>query len=126
MPAYRLYVDESGDHTYRRVEEISRRYLGLTGVLIRRSDYDHAIPEELERLKREFFTYDPDSPPILTRKQIIARRAWFRVLLDAEVNARWEESLLALYRNLQAQIFTVVIDKHQHLERFPVGAWNPY
>ncbi len=127
VPPFRLYIDESGDHTYKHLEDLSRRYLGLTGVLISKAHYDPVVPRELERLKRQFFSYDPDIPPILTRKDIIYRKGVFRVLLNAEISARWDEALLAFLRDfLQAQIFTVVIDKQEHFERFPVGAWNPY
>jgi len=126
-PRYRLYVDESGDHTYKRVQDISRRYLGLTGVLIRKSDYNPAIPLALEGIKQAFFQYDPDIPPILTRKDIIKRRGLFRVLLDPATNRRWEDALVAFYSDaLLAQIFTVVIDKHEHQQRYPVDTWNPY
>jgi len=126
-PPYRLYIDESGDHTYKSVDDLSRRYLGLTGVLIRKAHYNPVVPRELERIKRSFFEYDPDMPPILTRKDIIKRRGLFRVLLDPAENARWEETLIQFYQTfLQAQIFTVVIDKHEHLQRYPVDTWNPY
>lgn len=126
-PTHRLYIDESGDHTYRSVAGLSRRYLGLTGVLIRKSRYDPVVPRELEKLKRDFFDYDPDTPPILTRKNIIKRRGVFRVLLNPGENTRWEDALLQFYRDtLSAQIFTVVIDKLKHQQRYPVDTWNPY
>lgn len=105
-PTHRLYIDESGDHTYRSVAGLSRRYLGLTGVLIRKSRYDPVVPRELEKLKRDFFDYDPDTPPILTRKNIIKRRGVFRVLLNPGENTRWEDA--------------------QHQQRYPVDTWNPY
>jgi hypothetical protein len=126
-PPYRIYIDESGDHTYKRVRDLSRRYLGLTGVVIRKSRYDPAIPAELEQIKRGFFAYDADMPPILTRKDIIKRRGLFRVLLDPAENRRWENTLLDFFRDtLRAQIFTVVIDKEEHQRRYPVDTWNPY
>ncbi len=126
MPAYRLYIDESGDHTYKNLDDPARQYLGLTGVLIHKAAYDPAIPQALEALKRAFFKYDPDIPPILTRKQIIDRRAWFGILRDKEKNAEWERRLLDFYSTLPAQFFTVVIDKKAHLANFPTDTWNPY
>ena len=38
MTLYRLYLDESGDHTFTESEEIEKRYLGLVGCSIRRED----------------------------------------------------------------------------------------
>ena len=126
VPLYRLYVDESGDHTYRQLDDLSKRYLGLTGVLIKKTDYDPHIPEALEKLKKEFFTYDPDIPPILVRSEIVQRRGCFGVLCDSATNAKWETALLAFCSRLPVQIFTVVIDKKKHLSRFQERAWNPY
>jgi hypothetical protein len=121
-----LYIDESGDHTYRQLADLSKKYLGLTGVLIKKTDYDPHIPEALERLKRTFFTYDPDIPPILVRQDVISRKKWFGILRDPQINAKWETAVLAFYAGLPAQIFTVVIDKKTHFQRFATGAWNPY
>lgn len=127
VPEFRLYIDESGDHTYKKVADLSRRYLALTGVLTRKSNYNPVIPRELERIKQDFFEYDPDMPPILTRKEIIYRKGSFRVLLDPAENTRWENTLIDFYQNfLQSQIFTVVIDKHEHLQQYPMATWNPY
>lgn len=126
MPTHRLYIDESGDHSYRSTQLSNRRYLGLTGVLIRQDRYSAWVPYELEALKRRFFKYDPDSPPILTRKQVIQRRSWFGVLRDPAINAEWEKEILAFYAKIPAQFFTVVIDKAEHYARYPVATYNPY
>ena len=123
---HRLFIDESGDHTYRHLEELARRYLGITGVLVRKDRYDPAVPDELERLKKSFFHYDPDSPPILTRKAIVGRKSWFWVLRVKAVNAEWERQLLCFYADLPAQVFTVVMDKKAHHERFGDASWNAY
>ena len=123
---YRLFVDESGDHTYRQLDDLSRRYLGLSGLLIRKSVYDPAIPLALEGLKKRFFRYDADNPPVLDRRSLIDRKSSFGVLRDSDLNAAWTEELLRLYRDLRAQVFTVVIDKREHQERYPADAWNPY
>lgn len=96
MHEWRLYIDESGDHTYKRIDDIDRRYLGLTGVLIRKRYYDNHVQPNLEVLKRELFRYDPDNPPILVRREIIHRRKWFYVLQDGALNEQWEGSLLRL------------------------------
>jgi hypothetical protein len=123
---YRLYIDESGDHAYRHLDDPHRRYLGLTGVLMRKSYYNPVVPNTLEALKRLFFTYDPDVPPILVRKALVDKKGSFGVLREPEINASWEQALLGFYTGLPAAIFTVVIDKKEHYERFPSSAWNPY
>lgn len=126
MAEYRLYIDESGDHTYRNLEQLDRRYLGLTGVLMNQGLYNPGVPEGLEELKRKFFTYDPDRPPILVRRQLINKRGAFGVLREESVNEEWEDAFLSFLRRLRAQIFTVVIDKKEHQERYVEDIWNPY
>ena len=126
MAEYRLYLDESGDHTYRNLEQLDRRYLGLTGVLIRQAYYNPRVPGELEELKKKFFTYDPDRPPILVRRQLISKKGAFGVLREVSVNEEWEDALLSFLRRLRVQIFTVVIDKYGHQERYGEDTWNPY
>ena len=56
MAEYRLYIDESGDHTYRNLEKLDSRYLGLTGALIHQVYYNPTIPDGSEELKKKFFT----------------------------------------------------------------------
>ena len=124
--SYRLYIDESGDHAYKRVADLSRRYLGITGVLIDKAYYAEFVQPELERLKRKLFRYDPDIPPVLVRSHIVKKKSHFGVLRDPKVNQEWEESLLELMHAIKVQIFTVVIDKQVHLQRYPVNTWNPY
>ena len=69
-----MYIDETGDHRYRQLDQLERRYLGLTGVLINKEYYDKSVPQTLEALKRQFFKYDPDRPPILVRSHIVYRK----------------------------------------------------
>ena len=37
---WRLYIDESGDHTYKHLDDPDKRYLGVTGVLFDKLRYD--------------------------------------------------------------------------------------
>ena len=73
MPDYRVYIDESGDHAYRNVDSLDKRYLALTAILVRQDRYDSEVRAPLEQLKKKHFTYDPDFPPVLVRSQIIKR-----------------------------------------------------
>lgn len=128
MFEYRLYIDESGDHSYKHVSELDKRYLGLTGVLINKRVYDIMFQPQLEQLKRVYFFYDIDNPPILVRKKIIQRREVFSVLEDQDLNSKWEESILNYFAGLipYSQIFTVVIDKEEHFKKYPTETFNPY
>jgi len=128
MTQWRMYIDESGDHTYKHTANLDIRYLGLTGVLIIKDYYDTHIQPELENLKRRIFKYDPDDPPILVRSMIKNRKSWFYVLQDEELNEQWEEEIIDFIQGLKRymQVFTVVIDKKKHLENYPVQTFDPY
>lgn len=128
MYTWRLYIDESGDHTYKKLDDLNSRYLGITGVLIKKKRYDEKIQPDLEQLKRSIFRYDPDNPPILVRSLIRGRKQWFYLLQDQSLNSKWETGLLAYLHNMvgYAQVFTVVMDKKQHLQQYPLQTFDPY
>ena len=128
MTVRRLYIDESGDHTYKRVDDLDKRYLGVTGVLFEKSRYDKEAQPGLEAIKQRIFRYDPDDPPILTRSHIMNRKHWFYVLQNPDLNQRWEEELLGFLESLvpYTRVFTVVIDKKTHLDSYPVHTFGPY
>lgn len=126
---YRLYLDESGDHTYKALEQPRHRYLGLTGCYFTLEDY-LAFAHSLEELKHEYFAHYPhrdrDEPIILHRNDIINRRGVFSLLKDPEVEERFNNDLLRLFGDAQYKIISVVIDKKKHLERYGDHAFHPY
>lgn len=123
--AYRLYLDESGDHSSSHAELIGKRYLGLSGVIFRRDAYLR-FQGELEKLKQDHFAYDPDDPPILHREDIKERRRWFRVLQDADKRRAFDEALLKLIAGTDFKVVAVVIDKFEHREKTYRMVTHPY
>lgn len=126
MVDYRIYIDESGDHAYRQLENLDQRYLGLTGVLVRQEYYDKELRTRLEQLKRDHFTYDPDSPPILVRSHIVRSKGPFWPLRNHRRRIRWGEDLLRFMESLQISIYTVVMDKRGHYSTYGSASYNPY
>jgi hypothetical protein len=123
---YRLYVDESGDHTYKLLDDVSRRYLGLTGIAIESEYYRKDFQPKLEALKQSHFPHSPDEPVILHREDIRNRKGPFGVLSDQARNDAWERDFLEFIRLAQFRLFTVVLDKKSHKERYGVAAIHPY
>lgn len=123
---YRLYIDESGDHTYRLLDDDDRRFLGITGVLVRKDIYDPEVLQSLDQLKRTHLSYDPDSPPVLVRSDIVKRKGTFGRFRERPLREAWATDVLAFFRELQCQIFTVVMDKKAHHERFGSASFDPY
>jgi len=122
---YRLYVDESGDHAYRKLDEVSHRYLALLGVWLRQRDDYVALHDGLETLRRSVFGPRPDNPVILHREAIINKRGDFYVLQDRDKAEAFSEALLNLVRSAQFRMVCIVIDKRQHQDKY-MSPMHPY
>lgn len=121
---YRLYIDESGDHVFRQMEEPSHRYLCLLGCWFR-GDHYRAFHETLEGFKNRHLPHHPDEPVILHREEIVNRRGAFWRLRDDTARDAFDRDLLDLIRNTLFQIVGVVIDKKQLQETYTTPA-HPY
>ena len=126
MKKFRLYVDESGDHTYHDLGNPARRYLGLTGVAIETEVYRTRFHPDLESLKQRHFPHNPDEPVIFHRKELINRNGAFGVLADPKRDEAFTSDLIGFLTVQDYRIFTVVIDKKAHSERYGKAALHPY
>jgi hypothetical protein len=123
---YRLYIDESGDHTYHKITESSKRYLGLTGCLIEAVYYRTDLQPNLEKLKQKHFPHSPDDPLILHREDIINRRRSFGILKDPIKELAFSKALLDFFEKSEFTIISVVIDKLTHFTSYGKMAYHPY
>jgi hypothetical protein len=122
---YRLYIDESGDHTYKLLDEISHRYLALLGVWFRYEDDYVPFAKALEEFKNDIFGPRPDMPLILHRSEIINRKRAFGLLCKKEVETKFNNGLLRLIEQAKFQMVCVVIDKRKHLAKY-ASPFHPY
>jgi hypothetical protein len=122
---YRLYLDESGDHTYKLLDDPAHRYLALLGVWFRQPDQYTAFADGLERFKRDIFGPRPDKPVILHRSDIINRKGPFGLLREAGVQERFDAGLLEVIGRAAFKMVCVVIDKQRHRDRFR-SPFHPY
>jgi hypothetical protein len=118
MKLFRLYLDESGDHIFKDLDNPAKRYLGLTGCIIEKDFYQNVFQPDLEKLKRDHFTYDPDDPVIIHREDIINFRRSFWRLRDERARKAFNRDLLDFLKNHEYIIISVVIDKKTHRERY--------
>ena len=124
-PVYRLYLDESGDHTYNLLDDPSHRFLALLGVWFRLGvEYDR-FSQDMGMFKREVFGYRADKPVILHRTDIINRRGPFGRLREPEVESRFNDGLLELIRSGPYTLICVIIDKKRHFEQYS-SPFHPY
>ena len=113
MGLYRLYLDESGDHTFSSEDEIGKRHLGLVGCCFRIENY-REFRDRLEALKRTHFPHHPDDPPILHRKDIVQCIGPFNVLKDSARRQAFDQNLLTLIGESRYRLFVIVLDKLSH------------
>lgn len=123
---YRLYIDESGDHTYSEIDEPAKRYLGITGVIFEAEYYRQNFHGQFEDFKQRHFPHNPDEPIILHRKELIGRRGPFWRLRDAEKERAFNEDFLRLLREKEYRVASVIIDKKAHVKRYKESALHPY
>ena len=122
---YRLYIDESGDHVFNRLEDLNHRYLCLLGCWLKGSDL-RTLHVELEAFKQELLPHNPDDPVILHREDIVNRRKVFKRLQDPALAKRFDEGLLDLLSRTKFTIVAVVIDKLQLRAAYADAAAHPY
>lgn len=122
---YRLYLDESGDHTYNQLDDLSRRYLGLLGVWFRQADDYVAFDHDMNSFKQGIFGARPDKPVVLHRSCIINRKGPFGVLCDPEIRRRFNDGLLGVIQRAKCHVACVVIDKQTHSGRYD-NPLHPY
>lgn len=127
-PAYRLYVDEVGDASFRNCHTTARRFLSLTGVALHLAAAAETVAPDLERLKRDHFGAHPDDERrlVLHRRDILNRNGPFGVLLQPERAAAFDAALFEAFERWPYTVFTVVLDKHAFRERHPTDRPEAY
>ncbi|HOC52321.1 MAG TPA: DUF3800 domain-containing protein [Caldisericia bacterium] len=145
MKNYRLYIDESGDHSYGKMcrqstfkndesvsiyypelEKNDKRYLGITGCIIEMELYRESFEPKLEELKQKHFPYNPDDPVILHRQDIVYKHGPFHSLKRPKREKEFNEDLLLFLEEMEYTVITVVIDKKAHIENYQHFAFHPY
>ena len=91
---HRLYVDEVGNPGLETSVDERHRFLSLTGVVVELSYVDSVVVPTIESLKREFFQYHPDDPPVLHRKELVNKRPPFAELRDPNVEREFNKRFL--------------------------------
>lgn len=122
---YRVYIDESGDHSYNLLDDPSHRYLALLGVWFRLADDYVEFADNLANFKREVFGPRPDKPVILHRSDIINRKGPFGMLRDTDIRAKFDAGLLGIIRRARFTMVCVIIDKQAHSAKH-TSPFHPY
>lgn len=123
---YRMYIDEVGNSDLNASADPNHRYLSLTGVVLELGYVQAAVFPALEDLKARYFHSHPDDPIIFHRKELVNRREPFEALRDPQVEMSFNGELIELIRTLDYTVFTAVIDKLEHQQRYQTWRFDPY
>src|SRR5918998_5571340 len=124
---YRLYIDEVGHaSTGASIVNENERYLSLTGVAFEEGYMRDYVYPAMDELRTRYFASRPDERVIFHRKEMVNKKPPFESLRDSNVQERFDADFLSLMRSLNYVVFTVVIDKWEHVERYQEWAAHPY
>lgn len=120
----RLFIDEVGNDD---INHPAEQYLSLTGIMCNSDGHNTRIKPEIEAAKTKFFGHNPpQNTIILHRRELVRHEKPFEALQDVGINDDWEKTVLGLVGNLPYTAITVMIDKHEHKDRYKVWLHNPY
>ena len=121
---FRLYIDEVGHHNMKSSSDPNERYLGLSGVIMKVGYAEGEFSHALDAIKTKVFGRSDFS---LHRREIIDRKPDpFTVLRDSEKRKQFDALILSLMENSKYRVFTVVIDKREHKQKYAVWQFQPY
>jgi hypothetical protein len=121
---YRLYFDETGTGDLKaHKKDEKQRYLSVTGLVFRQDVHDSTFTARLSAFKRRIFG-TPDV--VLHRREIMDRAGIFADLDDDETRAEFDAQFANLIGYLPGPVFTVSIDKQEHLEKYKAWQFDPY
>lgn len=109
----RLYIDESGDHTFgpSTVGQPHKQYLCLLGCAIEADYYTTDFTLAFEKLKTTHFAHDQDEKIVFHREELKARSGLFSCLKDKDKAHAFDSDFIALLKSAQFRAFAVLVDK---------------
>jgi len=123
---YRLYVDEVGNPDLKSSDNDEHRFLCLTGVVFELDYVSKVLYPELEFLKSKYFNSHPDDPIIFHRKELLKKKPPFSILKNPEILEEFNNTLLTSLEKWSYSVFSVLIDKREHDERYSTWKYDPY
>jgi hypothetical protein len=120
---FRIFIDESGHSDLKSSSHPNEQYLGLTGVIMPLAYEMGEFTENLNALKNDVFGTDSI---VLDRKELLVGKAPFECLLDENKRAQFDALFLDLLSDSKYRVFSVVIDKKEHLQKYAVWQFDPY
>jgi uncharacterized protein DUF3800 len=120
---FRVFIDEVGNHDLASSGDPNHQYLGLTGIIMRLEYERGAFTDKLNAIKKATFG---TSDVVLHRREIIDAEPPFHALRDPHIRQTFDTAILDLLSESTYRVFTVVIDKKEHLSKCTVWRFHPY
>jgi hypothetical protein len=122
-----LFIDEVGNGDLGAAAKIdNERYLSLTGIVTRLDLYEERFLPDVRTFKNNIFGDRIGPNIVLHRREIMRREGPFAMLRDEHLKQRFDVDLLRLFQALPYLVYTVVIDKREHLDTYGVWRFDPY
>jgi len=119
---YVMFVDESGDHNLKAIDN-ERPLFCLTGCVFERRYYQNVVRPRFDALKCEFWG---NTDVVFHSRDIRRHQKDFTILADPDLRRKFYEALNSLIADLQFTIIAIVLHKEDHLVRYGDHARNPY
>lgn len=123
---YRLYLDEVGVETIKRLHSDNFRYLSLTGVVMKRDHARDYLQPTFNRIKAAPLREDPDQPIIFHRTDIRGAKGPFEALKYPDIRDEFDRKILQVMSDADYKVITALIDKQWMIDQ---GHWeqtHPY
>ena len=121
---YRLYIDESGNHSHKVGKSKLDRYLGLTGLIIDDRVFKEDIAPRIEGIRSLFYKKRGIKPP-LHLTDIMSGKGHFAALKDESIKNSFDSQFISLVKDTDYAIITVVVDKVKLKEMY-LSRPHPY
>lgn len=121
---YRLYLDESGDHVYKNLDDPNSRFMALVGVWAEQSVHYAEFEQRLRAFKESIFG-DRAPSVVFHRKDIVNKRGTFSILRHDDVSAKFDAGWLQIIAEAKYRCTCVIIDKAEHLGKYR-KPFHPY
>ncbi len=126
IPKYRLYLDESGNHSFKNMESIPYRYLSLLGCIFERINHYKKADLDLKKLKQDFWHgHDPDSPIIFHREEMIRKKNDFSIFKNENILKKFNKRLIEYLKSQNYLIINIILDKKELKNKY-YNLINPY
>ena len=125
MP-YSIFIDETGNHSPAATNEPQRRFLSITGIILKTDYHDGVFSERFDNLRIVHFGHKNSKPVHLHRRKLIRAEGDFAVLRDQRRQLAWGADFLGFLGHSEFTTITTCIDKIAFYHRYPNWTDDPY